>query len=263
MSSQLETILNTVNLSPQQAKRVEKVFNEEYYVLDHSEEPNKINIDISGSTKSVYSISIMKDTGKIWCNCPDSKSHAARHDCMCKHCCFTIIKIGKLHLNVDVWQTKCIKEREHIQFILNRLNRTKNILSNENNIEENEIESDLTELVSKELNNLYISKKNHTSSTEVVPEPVKHITKFDKNDSKELTEEDECPICYDYLLNTDVKSCPTCHNYIHTACIQKWLTTKTTCVLCRSTAWSTYFKDHHQNNNSGCKKEKNSDYLQL
>lgn len=262
MQSQIQQIQNIVNLSDQQLKRIEKVYNEEYYVLDHSEEENKINICISGSTKSVYTISIMKNTGKIWCDCPDSKSHAARHNCICKHCCFTIIKIGKLYLNSEIWTTKCITSSQDLETILKRLNRTNTTSQNENNIDD-----DIDKLVNNDLKKLYISKKSGVSSTlEEAPaeEKKKVITKFDKNDSKELTEEDECPICYDILLNTDVKSCPTCHNYIHTQCIQKWLSTKSTCVLCRSTEWSSYFKEHHQQSKiEKSKSEKNSNYLQL
>jgi hypothetical protein len=272
MQSIIQQIKNKVNPSEQQLKRIEKVFNEEYYVLDHSEEENKINIFISGSTKSVYTISINKSDGKLWCDCPDSKSHAARHNCMCKHCCFTIIKIGKLYLtdntNDQIWSTKCMSSSD-IESILKRLNRTSTQLtSTSSSINEEVEEEDISELINDELKKLYISKKNkgtETVSTDVKVETVsKILTTFDKNDVKELTEDDECPICYDFLLHTDVKSCPTCHNYIHTACIQKWLTTKVNCVLCRSTAWSTYFKEHSKaENKSKVEKNKNSDYLQL
>ena len=74
---------------------------------------------------------------------------------------------------------------------------------------------------------------------------VEYKTKFDTH-TKTFSEEEECPICFDLLLNQDVKSCPECHNFIHTACIIKWLSYNTSCVLCRSSQWSTFFKDSNQ-----------------
>jgi hypothetical protein len=53
---------------------------------------------------------------------------------------------------------------------------------------------------------------------------------------------DECPICYEKLLDDCVLSkCPECNNAIHTECVQKWLKYNSkTCVFCRSESWKLF-----------------------
>jgi hypothetical protein len=64
--------------------------------------------------------------------------------------------------------------------------------------------------------------------------------------TKEITEEDECIICFDTLLGQKEEmmvSCPVCHNIIHKLCMQKWLENgNKTCVYCRSTVWENTVK---------------------
>ncbi len=260
----VEELLSLESISSQQQTRILKVYNEEYYVLDHNITDDKINIHISGSSKSVYTISITKNTGKIWCDCPDSKSHAARHNCICKHCCFVMLKIGKIY-------TGCIYTSKNCT-LLDQEQIVSRLLKVTSSIREVGLEEEDTSLVNISLKMKYLSLKDGKNNKEEVlkkpkvPLEEKKKTKFDKSE-KELTEDDECPICFDVLLNTDIKSCPTCHNHIHTQCIKKWLTTKISCVLCRSDIWKSFFIDHNEttNNNSKnkTKKEKNSDYIQL
>jgi hypothetical protein len=237
--------LSNENFSDQQYKRLQKVFSENYYVLSFSNEDEKIIIDISGSTQSVYNITINKNSGKIGCNCPDSKSYASRYKCMCKHCCFTIVKIGKLIFNKENWHTLCLN-KEEINIILQRLQKTTTIQNNNLKSEEkSEEKDDIDSIVNLELNMKYLSLKSGKTTTSK--------TCFEQFE-KELSDDDECPICFDILKDSDIKNCPTCKNYIHTACIQKWLQTKSTCVLCRSTEWSKYFKTT---------KDNNSEYIKL
>ena len=208
MSSIQEKLKNEIN-NYQQVKRIEKVYNEEYYVLDNELESEKIKIFISGSTQNVYEISINVENGSLWCNCPDMKSFSKRFDCICKHCCFVILKIGKI-FDSNVIKNKKLEEN-HIEMITDRL---------QSQIELKNVELSLKFMSMKEPQPLY---KNHY--------------KFDSTD-KPINEEDECPICYDYLNVGEVKCCLDCKNYIHTNCMNKWLETKKTCVLCRSTCWS-------------------------
>ena len=259
---QVETLLSSENISSQQQTRILKVYNEEYYVLDHSITDDKINIHISGSSKSVYTISITKNTGKIWCDCPDSKSHASRHNCICKHCCFVMLKIGKIYTPF-VYTSKNCSNSEQEQIVSRLLKVT-------SSIREIEGEEDIS-LVNMSLKMKYLSlkdgkKEEKKEEKEEKKEEEKVKTKFDISE-KELTEDDECPICFDILLNTDIKSCPTCHNHIHTLCIKKWLTTKKNCILCRSDVWKSFFVDHNESVKSVKKSEnkskKDSDYLQL
>jgi hypothetical protein len=259
----VQELLSLESLSSQQQTRILKVYNEEYYVLDHSITEDKINIHISGSSKSVYTISITKETGKIWCDCPDSKSHAARHNCICKHCCFVMLKIGKIYTST-IYQSKNCTHSEQEQ-IITRLNKVTSA------IRENSNEEDDSSLVNETLKMKYLSIKDgkEEKKEEKMEEKVEVLieqkkTKFDKSE-KELTDEDECPICFDYLKEGEIKSCPDCHNYVHLACIEKWLQTKDSCILCRSHVLKTFRKDHNltQVNKKEEKKNKNSDYLQL
>jgi hypothetical protein len=258
----VEELLSLESISSQQQTRILKVYNEEYYVLDHNITEDKINIHISGSSKSVYTISITKNTGKIWCDCPDSKSHAARHNCICKHCCFVMLKIGKIYTPI-VYTSKNCTQIEQEQIVSRLLKVTSSI--REVGVEGEEDSS----LVNMSLKMKYLTlkdgkKEEKKEEKEENKEEIKK-TKFDKSE-KELTEEDECPICFDILLNTDTKSCPTCHNHIHTLCIKKWLTTKTNCVLCRSDVWKSFFVDHNESIKSVKKSDKykkDSEYLQL
>ncbi len=262
-----ELILN-VNISNQQATRIRKVYEEEYYVLDHSVEESKINIFISGSSKSVYTITVFKGKTQgsaMWCNCPDSKSHAARHNCICKHCCFVLLKIGRIY-DANSIINKLLSVSQENQ-LTSRLLKVISIATRLTDVNVNEDEDEDKELTNQTLKLKYMSLTS-SSSTEVdvvVPTEVKveekKCTKFDKS-QRELEEDAECPICFDYLNEGEIKSCPDCHNYVHFACIEKWLQTKETCVLCRSSVWKTFKKDHI-NSVSNREEKKKNNYLQL
>ncbi len=207
-----------LNLNNEQKKRVLKVYNEVYYVLEskESESGSKTSIFVSGSSKSVYCVQISKEMEgyTITCNCPDSLTHAAKHNVICKHCCFVILVVGQIHdpfpisiahLNIKQYSA-----------ILSRINHN-------------------SDLVDKKLKEKYDIVKTHEEKTET------KLSKFDSTIStKQVDETDECPICYD-LLSVDVtRSCPECNNHFHSRCIEKWLQTKLTCVLCRSDVWKKY-----------------------
>lgn len=220
MQLQVEELISTIG-RPQQETRIRKVYTEEYYLLDYTiqEEEEKAVLKIAGSTKNVYTVSIELNEGKLWCDCPDMKSHASRHGVWCKHCCFTLLKVGKW-LDATTFIEKHISQECFAQ-ITNRLN----VVSG-------------SEIMSEQLTTIF--KQLQTSGT--VTE--KHSI-FDCK-VREIGEEDECPICYDYLSSGEVKSCPECHQYVHLACIQRWLETRDTCVLCRSKEWKRFRKEDHK-----------------
>lgn len=58
--------------------------------------------------------------------------------------------------------------------------------------------------------------------------------------SKELEDDDCCPICLDILKDTELKSCPKCKNYVHEECIDAWVRINIHCVYCRSDVWQSY-----------------------
>jgi hypothetical protein len=205
----------------QQRNRMNKVYTEEYYLLDYNKEEEKLILNISGSTKNVYTVTLDKKEKTMWCNCPDMKSHAARYGVWCKHCCFTLLKIGRC-FEVDYFMNA-----KHItEACFTQINERLDAVSG-------------SDVISEELSNAF--KRLNTTDK---------CSKFDRKE-REIGEEDECPICYDYLSCGEIKSCPDCKQYVHLLCIQKWLETKNTCVLCRSTEWKQFLKG------------KNSEYIQL
>lgn len=57
----------------------------------------------------------------------------------------------------------------------------------------------------------------------------------DNTDSK-IDDHDDCVICFETLgLNKNTKSCHQCKNSFHKKCLERWLTNKNTCPLCRAT----------------------------
>ena len=97
------------------------------------------------------------------------------------------------------------------------------------------------------------------TSTKVLSEEQKIKSKFDMSE-KTISDEDECPICYDYLNSGEIKSCPDCKNFVHLQCIKKWLEMRNlTCVLCRSKCWSTFLTE----NKASSKNTTNSKYIKL
>lgn len=62
---------------------------------------------------------------------------------------------------------------------------------------------------------------------------------FTKN-TKEIDQEDVCPICIDNIVNEEYISCPDCKNYVHKACALVWMKVNKTCIYCRSEVWKNF-----------------------
>lgn len=90
----------------EQKKRYDKVFKEEFFLLNYKDD----ELLMSGSTKNLYKITLKE--GKLWCNCPDMKSHARRHGVLCKHICFIYHKIGKLN-DMDFYERQRLNSEEY------------------------------------------------------------------------------------------------------------------------------------------------------
>jgi hypothetical protein len=84
--------------SAQESRRYEKIFSERFYVLDVFEtgDARGVTVRLSESTRSVYTLPLDGD-GFVRCDCPDFKGQAKRYRCLCKHLCFLIVKVGKIH----------------------------------------------------------------------------------------------------------------------------------------------------------------------
>lgn len=200
--------------------RYARIFTEEFYLLNLQKESNKTTFTVSGSTANVYKVSLYDYSGKIFCNCPDAKSHARFKHVLCKHVCFVLFKVLKNTINkdnTDLWKNLYLSLDEK-NLVLDKINTI--------NINDNEC-------VNKE----YIDK--YQKLKDIDPKTLFNV-------SKEIDIQDDCPICYDILeTKKNCVQCPVCNNVLHLQCINKWLNTgNTNCPYCRSNSWENFNTDN-------------------
>jgi hypothetical protein len=95
------TLLNSRKLSFGQLKRLEKCWEEFYYIIDKFLDKDELCLKITGSKLNVYTVKCGKDL-KIDCDCPDFLNYKG-NNIYCKHICFVICIVGKIFKN-DVFQ---------------------------------------------------------------------------------------------------------------------------------------------------------------
>ena len=208
------------NVSSAQYKRFEKIFNEQFYVLEILDEKLKI----SGSTQNVYSISIDKNLFTLNCDCPDMKSHCTNKKCFCKHIIFVIVRVLK-YFDTDIYQNLTFNETKFLPFL-------------------EKLKSSYIEDLS--LTNLSLNEKYKLKINRV---PNEIIT--DKFSAYSFEEGYECAICYDVLdIKENLLGCPTCKQSFHKNCFYKWLNSSINknCVYCRSDVWKEYLKKNIKSN---------------
>ena len=202
-----------------QEKRYDKIFQEEFYLLDIIRDVNMITYCVSGSTANIYNIKL-KENNTLECNCPDGKVWAKAKKCVCKHICFILCKVVKIFMKED--------SNDFYYFETLKLN-----------------EDDFSKLCDYEMSdNSCVVNEEYMKRYKLL------MINIDKGEDifiqkKEVTDEDNCAICFDDFMTHKNKNveCPTCHNVIHIKCIQKWLNMgKNNCVYCRSDIWK-YFSN--------------------
>jgi len=194
----------------EQLKRYNKIFSDEFYLLEHEEKTDFYEFTISGSTRTVYKVSIYKNN-KPFCNCPDFCGRAKKTKIVCKHVCFVLKKV--LKYNHQNYFENYIMDFDQIKYLYNIL------------------EVDIA-LINLSLTDKYIDLKNNTP---------------DFNKFRPFNDDDECTICYSTFNKKDnILGCPLCLKPIHKKCIEKWLDTiimgikKESCPNCRSDIWKCY-----------------------
>ena len=216
-------------MSYHQKSRFFKIFQEDFFLLNIEKFPNNFKVDISGSSKNIYSITLFENTKKIKCNCPDMKSWASYNKCICKHSCFLLFKVLKLKDLGDFFNNLQFNNNIFDNIIIelfNLLNRLNNIDNTDINLFEG--------ITNKELLEKY--KKIINKKKEIKEE------KKDKYASKKENKNDMCSICFnDFEEKEELLDCPKCKQTIHKLCMEKWLSLgKSTCVYCRSDVWKDY-----------------------
>ena len=180
---------------------------------------------ICGSTRNIYTVSLKNR--RMWCNCPDMKSHCSAQGVVCKHVVFALWKVGK-YREWSYFDTKTIDDAGY-EFLLNSA------------LERDTLFSDRT-IVDRDLVGQFerlgfsaAGPKVESGPSIIDESALAQASALAQPLSRHIEETDECPVCYDVLLNaTPLDACKTCKNSIHKECLQKWIQFNRTCVYCRS-----------------------------
>ena len=207
-----------------QARRLSKLEVEEFYLLSYenlTDTKKRGVFKVSGSTKNVYTVTWYHQNS-FFCDCPDQTSYCKKQNCVCKHVCFVLCRVGKI-FSKEFFVSKKLTQ-EHADALGARLTVIDNTLID---------------------NELAMKFSTMMQAQEVCK------TMFKGN--KPIDSEEDCPICYDHLRTEGVVkalvSCPCCANWMHQQCMKKWLETKDTCVMCRSDVWTVYKSTNAISNN--------------
>lgn len=232
-----------------QKKRYNKIYNENFYLLGIERFPDLYKISVSGSSQNIYSVNIYLDRNvRPKCSCPDARGWAPSSNCLCKHVCFVLFRVLKCwYLSFKSSNffgkensTFLFKDDEHF-LMLDALQKVYSRFDtlNYSNVSDQNISED-KEVVNCELLLKYMSLKENEDSKE---------KENKKGISKEIKEDDVCPICYCEFMEdgkVDLRfliECPNCNNVFHKECMNKWLNMgKKNCVYCRSDIWEKYNK---------------------
>jgi hypothetical protein len=221
-----------LTLPRQQSTRLGKMYTEPLFLLatpttslsgPHS---TAARFSVSGSTGTKHTVTLTGD-GKIDCTCLDARIHARRANCACKHVCFVVFRaMGFADLSFFQRDRTLTPEqvRKCVEVAAGRLGMDSSAMR-PNEEKEEGCPHHATSGIS--------AVQFKTPAKDIVPDV------------------DECPICYDVLLEpgTTIETvgplaqmlrwCPACHNALHYGCVAKWIANapKPTCVMCRSPAW--------------------------
>ena len=86
------------NFNSNQGTRLSKLLREEFYLLSYEalvDNKKKGIFKVAGSTKNVYTVTWYNNS--FFCDCPDQKNYCKKQNCICKHVCFVVCRIGKVY----------------------------------------------------------------------------------------------------------------------------------------------------------------------
>ena len=204
------------SLSYSQKKRLTKINIEKFYLIDKKTQNNSLIWIVTGSTFNVYNVTLNLQNNSLKCNCQDFTTWAKKAECLCKHCCFVLVKI--LKNDIDLNQSTIFQSQIFSQFEkLNIINNFKSEIQHNNDHEYKLVLNQYDKMLRQQLN----------------PSCFESVSKTDHN----------CPICYeDIEHNIKHLECPDCKKSFHKNCIEMWLMngTNNSCPYCRSDKWKQY-----------------------
>lgn len=214
-----------------QEKRMKKITKEPFYLLDlNQNDKGNYVFNVSGSTANVYNTTLYPEERKVFCSCPDARSHAKKQGCVCKHICFIMIRVLKLPLQLfesDLLDNNLHMSDQLVQIVEAKYQQLK------------AISQQTSEFVNQEFVNKDFAQKYQKIKHQKAPTPEEKAKKYEvKKELEEDEEEPECMICFDIMeiyKKETVVECPMCHNLTHKPCMEKWLKSgKKNCIYCRS-----------------------------
>ena len=220
----------------QQHNRFQRIFIDNFFLLEIINDQDHFIFKISGSTQNIYSVKIMKSYPKnrVFCDCQDMKKWCRQYNVLCKHILFVIFKVLKL-------------------FIYNNQLSSISVCNNGTEfLETKTLNRDYIELISvfcdlfnfdkasnDIVNHLYTHKYNYLLNNKSESK-IASTSGSIKSDSNEPT---NCIICFDIIEtphitesdNMNVFRCSQCVGIFHTKCLKKWLDYNKSCPYCRNT----------------------------
>lgn len=202
----------------EQHYRFQKIFTDNFYLLDIKDNKYNCIFKLSGSTQNIYTVRILKNDNKnhICCDCPDMKKCAPKHGVLCKHIIFIIFKVLKL-FNYKNKMSQIIIDNDGGNFLETKILLKENI----------------------EVISVFIDIFNYNDSDIVNKDYRDKFNKMTKNnDSISFIDNNStCVICFDCFECKDsdfISKCSRCVGIFHKECLQKWLNYNNTCPYCRS-----------------------------
>lgn len=199
----------------QQHNRFQKLYIDDFYLLDIENNSTYVVFKIVGSTNNVYSVKIYKkyNDNIISCDCPDMKKWCRMYNVLCKHILFIVFKVLKLF--------KIKNSLSHITVCDKGMSFLEKKTLNTDYIEVIEVFTEMFNFTESSENfNVYLRQKySELSNKQVVSNLV-------------VDSSATCLICFDDLKNNTIK-CSQCVGTFHKECVIKWTKYNNTCPYCR------------------------------
>jgi len=227
-------------MNEKQKKRYDKIFCEGFYLLNKTNNNKNLSFDVSGSKQDVYTVDINMEKNKIFCSCQDMKSWAAKQHVVCKHCCFVLFRV-----------LKCFSNTNSSIFITNTINKTDYF--NTLTFDQNEINFIISQFDKINFqNNDYVNLQLKNKYDNIISQPDQTIIFHGLNNTKQITGDELCPICYMNIEENEKEKlviCPICNTYLHIDCMEIYLNTSKICkcVYCQNDIWKKYKRSNLQN----------------
>lgn len=230
-------------LGRDQMARMEKVFYEPFFLLTRGwSDDRRLTFYVSGSQRDTYLVTFRMD-GTFGCTCLDAQLNCARKGCVCKHACFVLVRVlracersftffgaGRLRLPPEAVTEAFARFREGTLVEEGHM-APRGRTDDEGDSGDTEVSSSDTDESVDE----YDRATRQMARLRVSPG-----APFDfSHVAKPPLAGDECPVCYDDLLQGPLSGCPECGKGVHTACVRRWLDVapRRSCVYCRSRDW--------------------------